>query len=90
MLRRPQGSRVGIWRILDLFEGHDIPITFYAVARAFERNRDVAQAALQGGHEGASPSLSPSGAGLVPVALEQSAYRRHKRSAHASPSSRSR
>ncbi|GAA5922036.1 hypothetical protein JCM3775_003471 [Rhodotorula graminis] len=48
------GSRVGIWRILDLFEGHDIPITFYAVARAFERNRDVAKAAMQNGHEVAS------------------------------------
>ncbi|GAA6033761.1 hypothetical protein JCM8097_004421 [Rhodosporidiobolus ruineniae] len=48
------GSRVAIWRILDLFEGNDIPITFYAVARAFERNPQVAKAAEDGGHEVAS------------------------------------
>ncbi|GAA6002804.1 uncharacterized protein JCM10292_001309 [Rhodotorula paludigena] len=48
------GSRVGIWRILDLFEERGIPITFYAVARAFERNLDVAQAAMENGHEVAS------------------------------------
>jgi hypothetical protein len=41
------GSRVAIWRILDLFEENKqrIPITFYAVARAFERNPHIAKAA---------------------------------------------
>ncbi|GAA5828501.1 hypothetical protein JCM3770_002289, partial [Rhodotorula araucariae] len=48
------GSRVGIWRILDLMESNKIPITFYAVARAFERNLDVAKAATENGHEVAS------------------------------------
>jgi peptidoglycan/xylan/chitin deacetylase (PgdA/CDA1 family) len=38
---------VAIWRILDLFEENKtkIPITFYAVARAFERNPHIAKAA---------------------------------------------
>ncbi|GAA6002590.1 hypothetical protein JCM10207_007579 [Rhodosporidiobolus poonsookiae] len=48
------GSRVAIWRILDLFEENNIPITFYTVARAFERNPLVAKAAEDGGHEVAS------------------------------------
>ncbi|GAA5918065.1 hypothetical protein JCM6882_006223 [Rhodosporidiobolus microsporus] len=48
------GSRVAIWRILDLFESNGIKITFYAVARAFERNPHIARAAEEFGHEIAS------------------------------------
>lgn len=36
------------------FKKHDIPITFYAVARAFERNPAVAKYAEENGHEVAS------------------------------------
>ncbi|GAA5855021.1 hypothetical protein JCM8547_002348 [Rhodosporidiobolus lusitaniae] len=48
------GARVAIWRILDLFEDKNIPITFYAVGRAFENSPHIAKAAEEGGHEVAS------------------------------------
>ncbi|WVR08412.1 hypothetical protein IAU60_005467 [Kwoniella sp. DSM 27419] len=48
------GSRAAIWRIMRLFKKHDIPITFYAVGRAFERNPAVAKYAEENGHEVAS------------------------------------
>ena len=34
-----------------LFKKHDIPITFYAVGRAFERNPTIAEYAEANGHE---------------------------------------
>ena len=48
------GSRTAIWRVMRSFEKHGIPITFYAVARAFERNPAVARYAEENGHEVAS------------------------------------
>ncbi|GAA5827144.1 hypothetical protein JCM11251_001139 [Rhodosporidiobolus azoricus] len=48
------GSRVAIWRILDLFESAGIHFTFYAVARAFERSPHIAKIAAEHGHEIAS------------------------------------
>src|SRR5690349_21541673 len=33
------GSRVGVWRILELFSRYDMPFTVYGVAMAMERNR---------------------------------------------------
>ncbi|MEC9372094.1 MAG: allantoinase PuuE [Pseudomonadota bacterium] len=45
------GSRVGIWRLLDLFRRKDIPLTLFAVAMALERNPAVADAVLEAGHE---------------------------------------
>ncbi|KAI5476536.1 hypothetical protein MNV49_007546 [Pseudohyphozyma bogoriensis] len=48
------GARVAIWRIMKLFKKHNIPITFYAVARAFERNPEIAKYAEEAGHEIAS------------------------------------
>lgn len=45
------GSRVGVWRLLDLFRRHDIPVTVFAVAMALARNPAVAEAALAAGHE---------------------------------------
>jgi peptidoglycan/xylan/chitin deacetylase (PgdA/CDA1 family) len=48
------GSRVGIWRLLNLFEAHRMPITAYAVGQALERNPGVAKALMEGGHEVAS------------------------------------
>lgn len=38
------GSRVGIWRILDVLEDFDFPYTVFACARALERNPEVAEA----------------------------------------------
>lgn len=37
-----------------IFKKHNIPITFYAVARAFERTPDIAKYAEENGHEVAS------------------------------------
>jgi putative urate catabolism protein len=48
------GSRVGVWRILQLFEKFDFPLTVYGVAMALERNPSVVDAFLKAGHEIAS------------------------------------
>ncbi len=45
------GSRAGVWRLLRLFEKHEIPLTIFAVAMALERHPDVAKAFVEGGHE---------------------------------------
>jgi len=45
------GSRVGVWRLLDLFRRKEIPLTMFAVAMAIERNPAVAEAAMKAGHE---------------------------------------
>lgn len=45
------GSRVGIWRILDILDSARIRSTFHACAVAFEQNEQVARAAVAGGHE---------------------------------------
>jgi peptidoglycan/xylan/chitin deacetylase (PgdA/CDA1 family) len=48
------GSRVGVWRLLNMFEKHGIPTTAYAVGLALEKNPLVAKAFVDGGHEIAS------------------------------------
>jgi putative urate catabolism protein len=45
------GSRVGVWRILDLFARHQLPLTIFAVAMAAQRNPDVIAAMAEAGHE---------------------------------------
>jgi len=45
------GSRVGVWRLLELFRRKEIPLTLFAVAMAVERNPAVAEAAMKAGHE---------------------------------------
>ena len=44
------GSRVGVWRILNLFERYEMPLTIFAVAMAAERNPAVIQAMVDAGH----------------------------------------
>lgn len=51
------GSRVGVWRILELFRSRRIPITLFAVAMALERHPGVVEAVLKDGHEIASHGL---------------------------------
>ena len=51
------GSRVGIWRLFDLFAKNDIPVTIFAVAMALQRNPDVVEAALKNNFEIASHGL---------------------------------
>lgn len=48
------GARVGVWRILKLFERKGIPLTIYAVAMAAERHPQVIRAMVEAGHEIAS------------------------------------
>ncbi len=45
------GSRVGVWRLLDLFDRHQVKTTFYCCALALERNPVVAQELVRRGHE---------------------------------------
>jgi len=45
------GSRVGVWRLFDLFSRMDIPVTVFAVAMALARNPAVVEAAVAAGHE---------------------------------------
>ena len=45
------GSRVGVWRILNLLDKYDVKSTFFCCAVAFERNQEVARAVVERGHE---------------------------------------
>lgn len=45
------GSRVGVWRILNLFRERQIPITIFAVAMALARHPKVGEVAMRDGHE---------------------------------------
>ncbi len=45
------GSRVGIWRLLDLFDHHEIKATFYACGEAMELNPLAAKEIVKRGHE---------------------------------------
>lgn len=45
------GSRVGVWRLLQLFKDFEIPVTVFAVAMALQRHPAVAEACLKDGHE---------------------------------------
>jgi peptidoglycan/xylan/chitin deacetylase (PgdA/CDA1 family) len=45
------GSRVAIWRILDLLAKHRIHATFFACAQALERHPQAAKAIVEAGHE---------------------------------------
>lgn len=45
------GSRVGVWRVLKLFDQKKLPLTVFAVGMALERNPAVARAFAERGHE---------------------------------------
>lgn len=45
------GSRAGVWRVLRAFERHKLPLTIFAVAKAVQRNPEVAAAFKELGHE---------------------------------------
>ncbi|KAF8972563.1 chitin deacetylase [Flammula alnicola] len=48
------GSRRGMWRLLNLFEKHNMHITIYAVGKAYEAQPEIAKACEEDGHETAS------------------------------------
>jgi peptidoglycan/xylan/chitin deacetylase (PgdA/CDA1 family) len=45
------GSRVGVWRVLDVLRDASVPSTIFACAVAFEQNPEVARAVVAQGHE---------------------------------------
>jgi allantoinase len=45
------GSRVGFWRLMDIFDELQVKATFYACAVALERNRDAAKEIRKCGHD---------------------------------------
>ncbi|MCY3544501.1 MAG: allantoinase PuuE [Chloroflexi bacterium] len=45
------GSRVGVWRLMNMFDKYGIKSTFFCCALAFERNPEVALAVVERGHE---------------------------------------
>lgn len=45
------GSRTGIWRLLFLFEKHQIPLTIFTTGLALERNLELAEKLKHGPHE---------------------------------------
>ena len=65
------GSRVGVWRILDLFSRYEIPFTVYGVAMAMERNPAAVEALLKAGHEIASHGLRWISYQYVPEEVER-------------------
>jgi putative urate catabolism protein len=65
------GSRVGVWRILDLFRRHEVPLTIYGIAMAMERHPAVVDAFLKAGHEIASHGWRWINYQDVPPAVEQ-------------------
>jgi putative urate catabolism protein len=77
------GSRAGVWRILELFKRHRLPLTVYGVAMALERNPAAVEAMLEAGHEIASHGWRWINYQHVPVDEEREHMRRaieiHKR-----------
>jgi putative urate catabolism protein len=77
------GSRVGVWRILELFRRRSLPLTIYGVAMAMERNPAVVDAFLKAGHEIASHGWRWINYQYVPLTVErahmQKAIAIHKR-----------
>jgi putative urate catabolism protein len=45
------GSRVGVWRLLRLFERRRLPLTVFGVAMALKRNPEAVAAMREAGHE---------------------------------------
>ena len=51
------GSRVGVWRVLRIFEEFDVKMSVLGVATALERNPEATRAFVEGGHEIVSHGL---------------------------------
>jgi putative urate catabolism protein len=70
------GSRVGVWRILELFKKYDLPLTVYGVAMALERNAAAVEAFLKAKHEIASHGWRWIHYQHIPIELEREHMRR--------------
>ncbi len=77
------GSRVGVWRVLDLFHRYHLPLTVFGVAMAMERNPAAVEAFLKAGHEIASHGWRWINYQYVPIKTEREHMQRaidiHKR-----------
>ncbi|MEN6670580.1 allantoinase PuuE [Psychrobacter sp. B38] len=51
------GSRVGVWRVLDVFKEYGVPITTFTCAAAAEKTPHIIERILEDGHEIASHGL---------------------------------
>jgi len=65
------GSRVGVWRVLRLFERKRIPLTVFAVAMAARRHPQAIRAMVAAGHEIASHGLKWINYQYVPEDVER-------------------
>jgi putative urate catabolism protein len=65
------GSRVGVWRLLRLFERKQVPLTVYAVATAAARHPAVIRAMQDQGHEIASHGYKWINYQYVPEEIER-------------------
>jgi putative urate catabolism protein len=65
------GSRVGVWRLLELFRRYDLPLTVFGVAMAMARNPAAVDAFLKSGHEVASHGLRWINYQTVPIEEER-------------------
>ena len=70
------GSRVGLWRLLALFEKYDVPLTVFGVAMALERHPAAVEAFLKAGHEIASHGGRWINYQYVPLDVERSHMQR--------------
>jgi putative urate catabolism protein len=70
------GSRVGVWRVLELFSRYEMPFTVYGVAMAMERNPAAVDALLKAGHEIASHGWRWINYQDVPESVEREHMRR--------------
>ena len=65
------GSRVGVWRLLELFARYDVPLTVFGVGMAMERNPAAVEAFLKAGHEVASHGWRWINYQYVPIDVER-------------------
>jgi putative urate catabolism protein len=70
------GSRVGVWRLLELFRRQRLPLTVFGVAMAMERHPAVVEAFLKDGHEIASHGWRWINYQDVPIEVEREHMRR--------------
>ncbi len=70
------GSRVGVWRVLELFSRYEMPFTVYGVAMAMERNPAAVDALLKAGNEIASHGWRWINYQDVPESVEREHMRR--------------
>ena len=78
------GSRRGVWRLLRLFEERRIKVGILAVATALARNREVAAAMVEAGHEIVSHHYRWIDYQHVPIAVERRHVQACGRDAHGS------